>query len=77
MECIGPDGHFTGLAVTILAELELGLSCPDELARSSGVPVFRIRSCLHQLAGAGLIEESNDCYHITGRGSALLSNERR
>ena len=34
-------------------------------------------SCLHQLAGAGLIEESNDCYHITGRGSALLSAERR
>ena len=76
MGCIDSEGPTTELCVQLLRSLELGLSCPDEMARSTGIPIFRVRSLLHELTQAGLAEENNDCYEITEEGTETLNKGR-
>jgi predicted transcriptional regulator len=71
MACVNPDGTITASARALLGAASEPMS-PEELARKVGQPLFRVRSSLRELIGAGLIEESGEKYAATEQGKAKL-----
>jgi len=72
MACISPDGKPTESGSKMLGALRSGLGSPEEIARETGLPLFRVRSGLRELTQAELANQKNDKYQITDKGSALL-----
>ena len=72
MTCISPDGKPTESGTKMLRALALGLGSPEEVAKDTGLPLFKVRSGLRELAQAGLANLENDRYLITDRGQELL-----
>jgi len=72
MACIRPDGKPTESGTKMLRALQAGLGSPEEIAKSTGLPLFRVRSGLRELAQAGLIVERAGKYEITDKGTALV-----
>ena len=59
MACVNPDGTLVPSALTILAALNKGTSTAADLARQTGLPVYRIRSSMRELVEAKLVLEEN------------------
>jgi predicted transcriptional regulator len=55
----------------MLSALKSGLGSAEEIAKSTGLPLFRVRSGLRELTQAGLIVERAGKYEITDKGTAL------
>jgi len=72
MACINPDGKPTESGSKMLRALKAGLKSPEEIARDSELPLFRVRSGLRELTQAGLIVEKAGKYGITEKGAALV-----
>ncbi len=64
MACLNPDGTLTPSARTILAALQTA-SQPEEVARLSGLPLFRIRASLRELVAVGLGADQHGHYTLT------------
>jgi len=71
MACVNPDGTITASAKALLGAASEPMS-PEELAGKIGQPLFRVRSSLRELTGAGLLEESGEKYVATEQGKAKL-----
>ena len=71
MACINPDGTLTPSAKRILSTLSSSTTI-EEVARSTGSPLFRIRSSIRELLGAGLVEEKEGKYESTKLGRAKI-----
>jgi predicted transcriptional regulator len=56
----------------MLRALKSGLGSPEEIAKDTGLPLFRVRSGLRELTQAGLASQKNDKYEITEKGAALI-----
>jgi predicted transcriptional regulator len=70
MACVNADGTVTESGRAML----LGLKVPataEALASTTGLPLFRIRSGLRDMAQAGLVVELEGAYRVTERGEAL------
>ncbi len=72
MACINPDGKPTGSGTKVLRALQAALKSPEEVAQDTGLPLFRVRSGLRELAQAGLTVEKAGKYEITDKGTALI-----
>ena len=72
MACISPDGKPTESGTKMLRALQAGLGSPDEIAKEAGLPLFRVRSGLRELAEAGLASEKGDKYELSSKGSEML-----
>ena len=72
MSCISPDGKPTESGSKMLRALKSGLGSPEEIAKDAGLPLFRVRSGLRELAQAGLANQKNDRYEITEKGKELV-----
>ena len=72
MACISPDGKPTESGSKMLGALRSGMGFPEEIARETRLPLFRVRSGLRELTQAGLANQKNDKYQITDKGSELL-----
>ena len=72
MACINPDGKPTESGARMLRALKSGLGFPEEVAKSAGLPLFRVRSGLRELTQAGLADQKDDKYEITGKGEELV-----
>jgi len=72
MACISPDGKPTESGAKMLRALKSGLGSPEEIAKDAGLPLFRVRSGLRELAQAGLANQKNDKYEITDKGAELI-----
>ena len=72
MACISPDGKPTESGTKMLRALKSGLGAPEEIAKSTGLPLFRVRSGLRELTQAGLVTEIGGRYDITERGKELI-----
>ncbi len=70
MACINSSGELSPTAKKILAVLEQPAR-PEEVARTTGLPLFRIRSGLREMKQAGLVEERSGAYAISATGRAL------
>ena len=72
MACISPDGKPTESGAKMLRALNSGLGSPAEIAKDTGLPLFRVRSGLRELTQAGLATQQNDKYKITDKGAELI-----
>ena len=73
MACINPDGKPIESGTRILRALKSGLGTPDDIAKESGLALFRIRSGLRELAEAGFVQKNDYIYQITDKGTELIS----
>jgi len=72
MACISPDGKPTKSGARMLRALNSGLGSPEEIAKDAGLPLFRVRGGLRELAQAGLANQKDDRYEITEKGKGLI-----
>ena len=72
MVCISPDGKPTESGAKMLRALKSGPVSPEEITKDAGLPLFRVRSGLRELAQAGLANQKNDKYEITDKGAELI-----
>ncbi len=71
MACVGSNGELTESARKMLTALEEPGTAEDVAART-GLPLFRIRGGLREMAEAGLVEQKDGAYSPTQRGLAVL-----
>jgi len=72
MACVSPDGKPTESGSKMLRALQAGLKSPEEIAKSTGLPLFRVRSGLRELAQAGLADQKEDSYKLSEKGAGLI-----
>ena len=72
MACISPDGKPTASGGKMLTALKEGPCSAEEVAQSSGLPLFRVRSGLRELAQSGLASQDGDKYKLSPQGSKLV-----
>jgi len=56
----------------MLRALKLGPGFPEEIAKDTELPLFRVRSGFRELTQAGLANLEYDKYKITEKGEELL-----
>jgi len=57
----------------MLRALKSGLGSPEEIAKDAGLPLFRVRSGLRELAEAGLADQKGGSkYELTEKGAELI-----
>jgi predicted transcriptional regulator len=71
MACISPDGKLTESGTKMLRALKSGLATPEDIARETQLPLFRVRSGFRELAQAGIVEQDGDKYRLTDKGAGL------
>jgi predicted transcriptional regulator len=72
MACVSPDGKPTESGSKMLRALQAGLNSPEEIAKNTGLPLFRVRSGLRELAQAGLATQKEDSYKLSEEGAKLI-----
>jgi len=72
MACISPDGKPTESGAKMLRALKAGSKSPEEVAQEAGLPLFRVRSGLRELAEAGLASQKGDKYELSPKGGEVL-----
>ena len=72
MACISPDGKPTESGAKMLRALQAGSGSPEEIARDTGLPLFRVRSGLRELTQAGLANQREDRYELSEKGAKLI-----
>jgi predicted transcriptional regulator len=72
MACINPDGKPTESGTKMLSALKSRLGSAEEIAKSTGLPLFRVRSGLRELTQAGLANQKDDKYELSSKGVELL-----
>ena len=73
MVCISPDGKPTESGAKMLRALNSGLGSPEEIARGTELPLFRVRSGLRELTQADLAIQKGDKYELSAKGAELVS----
>ncbi len=71
MACISADGALTESARKMLEAVQTPAT-PEEVAQSTGLPLFRVRSGLRELVQAGLVAETEGRYQITEAGQQKM-----
>jgi DNA-binding IclR family transcriptional regulator len=56
----------------MLRALQAGSGSPEEIARGTGLPLFRVRSGLRELTQAGLANQKEDRYEVSEKGAELM-----
>jgi DNA-binding IclR family transcriptional regulator len=74
MACISPDGKPTASGAKMLSALKAKAGSAEEVAQKAGLPLFRVRSGLRELAQAGLANTKGDNYELTPKGSQLADS---
>jgi DNA-binding IclR family transcriptional regulator len=72
MACISPDGKPTASGAKMLRALKAGAESAEEIAQKAGLPIFRVRSGLRELAQAGLANQKGDKYELSPKGGELV-----
>ncbi len=76
MACINSDGSLSASARAILDAARTS-STPEQLGRTTGLSLYRVRGGLRELVNAGLIQESRGLYQLTEAGDARLVGRER
>jgi DNA-binding IclR family transcriptional regulator len=67
MGCVNPDGSLSTQARSILDVLETSNEL-DDVARKTGLPLYRVRAAVRELIQAGLVEEVDGGHRATEAG---------
>ena len=65
MACLNADGTLSPSGRALVAALAAP-STPEEVARTTGLALYRVRSGLRELAAAGLVAIDGDRYRAAG-----------
>jgi predicted transcriptional regulator len=72
MACVNGDGTLTVVARQVLTAL-LTIDSAEEIRTATGLPMYRIRSGLREMATSGLIDTVNETrYTLTARGRQMI-----
>ena len=69
MPCVSPDGSLSTTGRLMLEAVGSGASA-EEVAASTGKPLFSVRSSMRQLGEAGLVVETDGRFSQTVEGAA-------
>ena len=72
MPCINPDGTPTESGRKMSQALKKGAGTPEEVAKETGLPLFRARSGLRDMAESGFAEVKGEGYKISSKGIELI-----
>ncbi len=67
MGCVNPDGTLSSQAQSILNVLDRPREL-DDVARETGLPLYRVRAAVRELAEANLVEEAQGGHRATAAG---------
>jgi len=73
MACINPDGTLTSSAKKILSALSSPATL-EKVAKSTELPLFRIKSSIREMLEAGLVKEEEGKYLITKLGQEKIKS---
>ncbi len=71
MACVNSDGTLTVVARQVLMAL-LTIDSPEEIHITTGLPMYRIRSGLREMAASGLVDTVDERYTLTARGRQMI-----
>ncbi len=74
MACISPDGRPTESGAKMLRALKSAPKSLEEIAKETGLALFRVRSGLRELAQAGLVNQRDNKYELSPKGVELVSS---
>jgi predicted transcriptional regulator len=69
MPCVKPDGTLSTTGRLMLAAVQSDSSAED-VAATTGMPLYRVRSSLRELIAAGLVVEAGERFSQTKQGAA-------
>jgi predicted transcriptional regulator len=72
MPCVSPDGKPTSSGLAVLKSLKNVTLSPEEIANKTGQPLFRVRSGLRELKGAGFVRETEEKYELSDVGEKAI-----
>jgi len=72
MACVTPEGKPTESGKKMLNALKSGATSPEEVAKISGLPLFRVRSGLRDMVQADLVKEEEGKYKLTEKGGKFI-----
>lgn len=72
MPCISADGKPTSSGMSTLKSLKDAALTPEEIAKNTGQPLFRVRSGLRELQNAGFVEQTGDKYKLSKNGELAI-----
>lgn len=72
MGCVQPDGTLSASAASILKAVASAADV-EEVAGETGLPLFRVRAAMRELAEADLVKETEGRYQATASGLELLA----
>jgi predicted transcriptional regulator len=72
MPCVSDDGKPTESGLKMLGALKAGNAAPEDIAASTGMALFRVRSGIRDLVAAGYASENGGFYALTEQGAAVL-----
>jgi len=72
MACVTPEGKPTESGKKMLNVLKSGAMSPEEVAKISGLPLFRVRSGLRDMVQADLVKEEEGKYKLTEKGGKFI-----
>ena len=72
--CVSPDGKPTESGAKMLRTLQEGTRSAEDVAGATGLPLFRVRGGLRDLAQAGLAKAEGEGFRISSKGVELLSS---
>ena len=72
MPCVSPDGKPTDSGMNMLRAVAGGKQTPEDIVAETGMPMYRVRSGLREMAEAGFIVQSDDLVSLSDEGRALL-----
>lgn len=74
MPCVNADGTLTEVADRVLraAASRGGVVSDADVAAAAGVPLYRARASLRELAAAGLVGAEGTSYRLAPAGEKLL-----
>jgi predicted transcriptional regulator len=56
----------------MLLAMQKGMRSPEDIAKEAGLPLFRVRSGLRDIVGAGYAEQKGNGYALTSKGAELI-----
>jgi DNA-binding IclR family transcriptional regulator len=65
MACISSDGTLSASGQALLKAVEHPATA-EEVAAATGLPLFRVRSGLRELEGAGMVSQQESLFSATG-----------
>lgn len=68
MPCVRPDGTLSTTGKLMLEAVPEN-SSPEDVAAVTGMPLYRVRSSLRELAAAGYVSEEGERFTRTERGA--------